>query len=126
MATAAGPLFKRIPRDAGDRDLASYRAARKAWAADVLENEVRDEDWTEFKAQVRALGRTLDAAGFLTWLGASWLPAAHPDVRAIALREIAHRADAIRVEKGHAPLCDPLPGETPSLFIRARELLGVR
>jgi hypothetical protein len=106
--------------------MATYRAARRQWAAEVLEQHASPDDWAAFKAAVRTLRTSKQAGAFLDWLRASWLPAAHPDVRALALREIAHCADAIRVEQGHEPLADPLPHEPASLFIRCRDILRVR
>lgn len=116
--------FQQRPRDPNERSMASYRASRKAWAAEVLAEHVSPDDWAAFKVALRTLRASKGGGAFLDWLRASWLPAAHPDVRALALREIAHCADAIRVEQGHEPLCDPLPGEPDSLFLRCRALIG--
>ena len=118
--------FLQRPRDPNERDFSRYQQLRRQWAAEILENEAREEDWTSFKVAVRRLGKDWAPADFLTWLRSSWLVDAHPDVKMIALREIAHRCDAIRVSQGLEPLSDPVPGQPDSLFIRCRNLLGVR
>lgn len=113
--------FNRRPIDPNERDFSRYRQLRKQWAAEVLENECTPEQWTLFKVALRGLGKGLSAAEFLAWVKGSWLATAHPDVRHIALREIVHRCDRIRVDNGLEPLSDPLPGQPDSLPIRVRD-----
>ncbi len=109
-------------RDPNARTMAAYRAARAKWADEILADEADPADWQQFREQLAQLGRGATPAQFLAWLAASFLPRAHPDVRAIALRMIAQRADRIRIERGDQPLDDPAPPQT-SVFIEARRLL---
>jgi hypothetical protein len=111
-----------------DQDEANRERLMKTWCA-VQQRQIDDALVGPYGTQIAALLAFLKElslereAELVDFVQADSWRCANPDIRFLVMRLVGSTLAKLREDAGLAPFDDPLPDETPSVFLQIREML---